>query len=78
MIDEKDFREEQQMTGYTVHTGSSDKFAVAWDRVFQDGVGSSSEGATKKAAKKKVVVQAKQADSAQARRRLTKKSAKRG
>ena len=65
------------MTGYTVHTGSSDKFAVAWDRVFQDGVGSSSEGATKKAARKKVVVQAKQADAAQARRRA-KKSAKRG
>lgn len=77
MFDEKDVREEQQMTGYTVHTGSSDKFAVAWDRVFQDGVGSSSEGATKNATRKKVVVQTKQADAAQARRRA-KKSAKRG
>lgn len=23
------------MTGYTVHTGSSEKFASGWDRIFQ-------------------------------------------
>jgi hypothetical protein len=25
------------MTGYTVHTGSSDEFAQGWDRVFGEG-----------------------------------------
>jgi hypothetical protein len=24
------------MTGYTVHTGSNDKFAAGWDQVFSD------------------------------------------
>ncbi len=71
-------REEQQMTGYTVHTGSSDKFAVAWDRVFQDDAASLSAGLTKNAAKKKkVVVQAKKVEETKARRR-TKGQAKRG
>jgi hypothetical protein len=27
------------MTGYTVHTGSSKKFASGWDHVFQSGRG---------------------------------------
>ena len=66
------------MTGYTVHTGSSDKFAVAWDRVFQDDAASLSAGLTKNAAKKKkVVVQAKKVEETKARRR-TKGQAKRG
>ncbi|MBW3539674.1 MAG: hypothetical protein KY476_05335 [Planctomycetes bacterium] len=25
------------MTGYTVHTGSNDKFREGWDRIFQGG-----------------------------------------
>ncbi len=25
------------MTGYTVHTGSSEEFASGWDRIFGDG-----------------------------------------
>lgn len=32
------------MTGYTVHTGSSKKFATGWDQVFK-GQGKSSGGA---------------------------------
>ncbi len=34
------------MTGYTVHTGTNDKFAAGWDQIF-------SSGPAKKAAKKK-------------------------
>lgn len=25
------------MTGYTVHTGSNQKFSIGWDRIFQGG-----------------------------------------
>lgn len=35
------------MTGYTVHTGSSQKFAAGWDQVFK---GRSKQGAAKSAA----------------------------
>ena len=48
------------MTGYTVHTGSNDKFSSGWDRVFQGKKGSSERKTperaskpAKKAAKKK-------------------------
>lgn len=65
--------EELQMTGYTVHTGSSDKFAAAWDRVFQGGAMSSSEGvAADSEKKKKAVTQAKKAGAAKGRRRTKK------
>ena len=48
------------MTGYTVHTGSNDKFSSGWDRIFQEKKGSAERKApakrskaAKKAAKKK-------------------------
>ena len=53
------------MTGYTVHTGSSDKFAAAWDRVFQEDA----EGSAKGGVKKKTVVPAAKAGATKARRR---------
>lgn len=37
------------MTGYTVHTGTNDKFAAGWDQIFSSGPAKSA----KKAAKKK-------------------------
>ncbi|MFK7818532.1 MAG: hypothetical protein AB8G99_07430 [Planctomycetaceae bacterium] len=36
------------MTGYTVHTGSSEKFSIGWDNIFSGGK------VKKKTAKKKV------------------------
>jgi hypothetical protein len=47
------------MTGYTVHTGSTEKFSNGWDRIFKDAarqtVKSKKKAGTKspKAAKKK-------------------------
>ncbi len=61
------------MTGYTVHTGSSDKFAAAWDRVFQEDA----EVPAKRGVKKKTVVPAAKAGATKARRRV-KSRAKRG
>ena len=29
-----DFNRGDKMTGYTVHTGSSDKFSTGWDNIF--------------------------------------------
>lgn len=40
------------MTGYTVNTGTSKKFAESWDKMF--GSKKSKKKATKKVAKKKV------------------------
>ena len=34
------------MTGYTVHTGSSDKFSEAWDRIFSKGAKAAESRAT--------------------------------
>lgn len=42
------------MTGYTVHTGSSEKFTEGWDNIFsQSGTKKKSASARKKTAKKK-------------------------
>ena len=42
------------MTGYTVHTGSSKKFAQGWDQIFKGTASTkSAKPASKKAAKKK-------------------------
>jgi len=49
------------MTGYTVHTGSTEKFSEGWDRIFERGSKSSKKKAAsgsaakskKKAARKK-------------------------
>jgi len=30
-------RKENAMTGYTVHTGSTEKFAAGWDEIFRKG-----------------------------------------
>lgn len=39
------------MTGYTVHTGSSEKFSTGWDAIFQSPA-KKKTAAPKKAAKK--------------------------
>lgn len=41
------------MTGYTVHTGSTEKFAEGWDNIFRKsgGVKSAKKGAKTKSAK---------------------------
>jgi hypothetical protein len=42
------------MTGYTVHTGSTEKFSTGWDRIFQGkkkAAGKSKSSAAKGAAK---------------------------
>jgi len=41
------------MTGYTVHTGSNEKFSAGWDEIFKKG------GAKKKAAAPKATAKAK-------------------
>jgi hypothetical protein len=40
------------MTGYTVHTGSTEKFAAGWDEIFKRGA-AKRPAAKKKAAAKK-------------------------
>lgn len=37
------------MTGYTVHTGSTEKFSEGWDRIFQNKAGAAKKAAGKKA-----------------------------
>jgi len=50
------------MTGYTVHTGSSEKFTEGWDQIFsQAGVSKKPAAAKKKAASKKATAQTKPA-----------------
>jgi hypothetical protein len=41
------------MTGYTVHTGSNQKFSSGWDRIFQAGSAKKSKGAAPPKAGKK-------------------------
>ena len=41
------------MTGYTVHTGTSEKFAEGWDTVFGGGKRTTRKKSTKKKASKK-------------------------
>ncbi|WP_166826874.1 hypothetical protein [Thalassoroseus pseudoceratinae] len=40
------------MTGYTVHTGSSDEFAEGWDRIFKKSTDQKSTKKTPAKAKK--------------------------
>ncbi len=40
------------MTGYTVHTGSTEKFAAGWDEIFRRGAGKKSAAKKKPAAQK--------------------------
>jgi hypothetical protein len=39
------------MTGYTVHTGSSKKFASGWDQIFKGQAKTQKEGGAKAATK---------------------------
>jgi len=39
------------MTGYTVHTGSTEKFAAGWDEIFRKRGKKAAGGGKKKAAK---------------------------
>jgi len=41
------------MTGYTVHTGSSEKFTEGWDNIFSGTKKKAGKSASKKAAKNK-------------------------
>ncbi len=40
------------MTGYTVHTGSTEKFAEGWDQIFRTGAKKPKARARKTASKK--------------------------
>lgn len=40
------------MTGYTVHTGSNEKFSSGWDSIFASKKAGKKKAAKKKAAKK--------------------------
>jgi hypothetical protein len=40
------------MTGYTVHTGTNDKFAAGWDNVFSAGKGKKADKKPATGAKK--------------------------
>ena len=40
------------MTGYTVHTGSSEKFSQGWDQIFQGQKKSATKAEAKPAGKK--------------------------
>ena len=55
------------MTGYTVHTGSSDKFAAGWDQIFT---------AAEKKKEKKKGSGGKKSGSAKAKNESGKKSAR--
>jgi len=53
------------MTGYTVHTGTSKKFASGWDQIFGDPPKKAGEKtAKKKGAKEKTAIKKKSAASA--------------
>ncbi len=59
---DRTIRQEQEMTGYTVHSGTTIKFSEGWDRVFQEGAAKTKTsgkkaipgGATKAKAKARV------------------------
>lgn len=42
-----------EMTGYTVHTGSTEKFSEGWDQIFKTTRGGKSAARAKKPAKAK-------------------------
>lgn len=41
------------MTGYTVHTGSNEKFSTGWDQIFKKSGRGQASGSRKKAPAKK-------------------------
>lgn len=65
------------MTGYTVHTGSNQKFIAGWDHIFQ-GAGSTRKSASSSGAgKKKVASPPKAAKKKTAARKAVTKQTKR-
>jgi hypothetical protein len=44
------------MTGYTVHTGSTEAFSNGWDQIFQAGAKPKKAALARKAASKKAAV----------------------
>ncbi len=48
------------MTGYTVHTGSTEKFTEGWDQIFETRSGGKRPAKTKVGAKKKPSAKAAQ------------------
>ena len=42
------YRKEQDMTGYTVHSGTTIKFSEGWDRIFEERAARSAKGKAKK------------------------------
>ena len=63
------------MTGYTVHTGSTEDFAAGWDQIFKKNAGGKSKAAKSKPGAKKAPK--KQAATAKASRMKKGKSARR-
>jgi hypothetical protein len=62
------------MTGYTVHTGSTEKFSAGWDQIFKKNKGGKAPAKlAKPAAKKKSAVAASRS---KARKPAKKKSAR--
>lgn len=47
------------MTGYTVHTGSTEKFSTNWDQIFSGKKGAAKAEPQAKAAKKKAAAKKK-------------------
>lgn len=65
------------MTGYTVHTGSNQKFTTGWDHIFQ-GIGSTRKsGSSSRAGKKKVATPPKTAKKKAATKKTVTKKTKR-
>jgi hypothetical protein len=65
------------MTGYTVHTGSNQKFVAGWDHIFQ-GAGSPKKGtSTSGAVKKKASSPTKAAKPKAGTRKVVAKKSKR-
>ncbi len=51
------FAANEAMTGYTVHTGSNEKFSGGWDKIFRGKDAAKKQGAAKKPAGKKSAAQ---------------------
>jgi hypothetical protein len=64
-------RGDRKMTGYTVHTGSSDKFSAGWDQIFAAGKAKKSK--SKDAADDKKSEKSKSAKASSSKRKSSKK-----
>jgi hypothetical protein len=52
-------QEARQMTGYTVHTGSSVKYSTGWDNIFSGAGGRKASGVKRKTSKAPAAKRAK-------------------